>query len=387
MCLTLFIVSNRSPDSARRQAAMHRRKGLCCNFSQRKVIFHTVDLSQDEFGLAQDGNQTHQKLLSTVDCILHLAWSVNWSEPLTSFAPQLKGCSNLIGFSCASPRTPCIIFASSVGVANNLSGSTPLVHEASLDQLGATDPTGYARSKLVAEHIFEEASCSSLNIPVTVCRVGQIAGSTSGRDWSNTKEWFPSLIAASATMGMLPQSLGSMDQVDWIPVNVVAQALTELALDHKTYSLETDPSINLAGATYAHLVNPNQTSWSKHLLPSALHTLGMDTCVVTLEDWVSTLEARVREDGSMQESPAGRLLEFYRGLSQRSASNPVFKTSKTRQLCPSIDTLLAVQPTWLRGWITDWFGTAGSDISAAVSSSDDRTEQTYGNSNGSYADG
>ena len=85
---------------------------------------------------------------------------------------------------------------------------------------------GYGQSKNVAESILGVSSQRS-SVPVSILRLGQVAGSTLPRDdaWPE-QEWIPWLMKTSKSLGLLPRGLLS---VDWIPINHLAEIFLEVA--------------------------------------------------------------------------------------------------------------------------------------------------------------
>ena len=86
---------------------------------------------------------------------------------------------------------------------------------------------GYAQSKAISEAVLEEASRVA-GVPSAVCRVGQIAGPTSSDGIWSKQEWLPTLIASSKYLKQIPSSLGPMNTIDWIPVDLLGQIVVEL---------------------------------------------------------------------------------------------------------------------------------------------------------------
>ena len=68
---------------------------------------------------------------------------------------------------------------------------------------------------------------------------------------------------------MVPDSLGTLQKIDWIPIDSLAAILIELALcknsDRKVY----------------HIINPKLIIWIS-LLPSVYEELGLDVKIVLL---------------------------------------------------------------------------------------------------------
>ena len=115
------------------------------------------------------------------------------------------------------------------------------IQEESLNSWDSAQEMGYAQSKLIAEQLLDAAATIS-GVRSIVCRVGQIAGPTTEQGIWSLNEWFPSIIASSAKIGKLPSELGTMNNVDWIPVDLVAKVLVELLFASGDY-LGTNPEI------------------------------------------------------------------------------------------------------------------------------------------------
>ena len=93
---------------------------------------------------------------------------------------------------------------------------------------------GYGESKHVAERILAAAHARS-GVPISVLRVGQIAGSTlrAIASWP-AQEWAPALVQTSKALRVVPGGGGVLPPVDWIPVNKVAAIVVEILLaDHR----------------------------------------------------------------------------------------------------------------------------------------------------------
>jgi len=90
---------------------------------------------------------------------------------------------------------------------------------------------GYAEAKHIAERMLASASSSRM-IPASICRAGQIPGPMregSSGVW-NRSEWLPSLLVSSAHIGILLESLGTVEEVDWLPVDGLVDVLVEMAV-------------------------------------------------------------------------------------------------------------------------------------------------------------
>ena len=212
----------RGEDGQARQTASFMDKGLKPFFS--KVIFCPCDFTNPLLGL-----DTYQSLQEEVIHIVHNAWDVNLYRPLSAFiTPHISGVRYLIDLCAGSSCNPQLMFVStqSTSLGLPMMADRPNPETSSSWWNGAQD-MGYAQSKLIAERLLDAAAKIS-GIRSIICRVGQFAGPTDPHGVWNLKEWFPSIIATSSQLGQLPSELGTMNSVDWIPVNLVANILVEL---------------------------------------------------------------------------------------------------------------------------------------------------------------
>lgn len=215
---------NRRKDAQSRQTQSFEAKGLKPNFPS--IVFLQCDLSKQRFCLEEG---VYHELLLEVTHVVHNAWDVNFNRPLDSFVnPHIVGLYHTIHFCAESRFNARLFFVSSESTVLGQHGiHNGFVPERIYSDWAYAQHTGYAESKLVAERIIDSAS-QTYNLRSTICRVGQVAGPTSERGIWSTREWFPSLIASSARLQMLPESLMFKDSVDWVPVDAVGQITVEL---------------------------------------------------------------------------------------------------------------------------------------------------------------
>ncbi len=233
----IICLMNRAGSDMDKQARMNGSRGLCQNFSN--VEFLQVDITKPGLGL---GNARYKALVREASHIIHNAWLVDFNLSLGSFTPQLDACCHLIELAHASLNIVETTFMSSVGAANNWAhvydGPVP---EKKLNDFRVSEAMAYAQSKQLAELLFAHAS-QLYGLPTTVCRIGQIAGpvkSDKGR-W-NPKEWFPSVLMSCKALGKVPETLGAMDCMDWIPVDLLGDMLVEAVLPARNcYSVGTN---------------------------------------------------------------------------------------------------------------------------------------------------
>ena len=316
------------------------------------------------------------------------------AAPLHSSPPSTHTASSDLSSATSQVSPIQFVFVSSVGAASNWSShatsSRDKVPEAELTDWKLAR-TGYGQSKLFSERLLAYAS-RNLGLPVSVMRVGQLGGPITHGEagaWP-PQEWLPSLIKSSFTLGALPESLGPTDTVDWIPVDIAAKVVVELAesmaaeLDGKGNShtdlrgKETFPaSLSLNNrkskpgeASFYSISNPCVTCWSE-LTPSMRRYMPADTRTVTFIEWVELLKQSVRKEGyaAVDESanPAAKLLDFFENLQDKAIRFPdakaaVLETKATAEKSPTLARVGPVSREWVELWMRQWdFGETEKD--------------------------
>jgi len=306
------------------------------------VTFLLCDFSNPLLGLNYD---SYTCLLKTTTHILHTAWHVDFNLALDSFAPHLRGVRHLINFSARATYAPRIFFVSSVGAV--LSAPSPVKEEVYHDP-DVAQAMGYAESKHIAERLLHTAGLKS-NIKSTICRVGQIAGPVLEDGIWNKREWLPSIIGTSKSMGCIPESLGPMGVVEWIPVDILAQILLELFDPASSQEPEAHTQV-------FHIVNPSPTDWSA-LLPTIKTHLGDGIEAVSLATWMSRLRACADTALELDEYPAVKLLGFFEGVLAGEKAGRVFPrlgTERARAGSATLRGLGAVSEGWMGVWMRQW---------------------------------
>ncbi|RYP70479.1 hypothetical protein DL771_005416 [Monosporascus sp. 5C6A] len=283
-------------------------------------------------------------------------WPVNFNWALASFEPHIKGVRQLADFCLGSNRSASLFFISTTGTVSHLRADG-MVMEAPNHVL-TTEMSGYNSSKQVSELILEDAVVNS-GLHASICRLGQIAGpvrSTKGM-WGK-QEWLPTIIETSKLLGLLPSTLGSMDRIDWVPVDVLADIVVELAGIDKleVHSMEKSPST----VQVYHAVNPEDVDW-RTLVPTVLRHLGASTRIVSWDDWVRALR-QSQHDASLadlKQNPGLKLLDFFESLrvagdeaSRGLVLDVELSTDKSRTLA----TLGPVNEEWMGLWLKQWGG-------------------------------
>ncbi|KDQ23277.1 hypothetical protein PLEOSDRAFT_1068285 [Pleurotus ostreatus PC15] len=243
-----------------------------------------------------------------ITCIMHNAWRVDFNVALSSMEPLVAGTRRLIDFALQSARAmpPSILFVSSIGVARNYPhGIAP--EEALLDPAFAIG-SGYPESKWVAERVLHKAA-ESTPLKTTIVRIGQMSGSYVNGCW-NTHEWVPSIVKSGITLGCLPESDGV---VSWIPVDIAASAIKEMAL--------INPPITEASARYLHIVHPCPIQWND-IMTIISRKVGVQ--LVPYDTWLGRLQGSSDTSNAADENtnPALRLLDFYQSALEKPLLSP-----------------------------------------------------------------
>jgi thioester reductase-like protein/aryl carrier-like protein len=332
---------NRTGGNAERQAGLHKGRGLALEFS--KVQFLEVDLSEKHFSLTNDA---YQKLQEETTHIIHNAWPVDFNLPLSCFEPQFEGCLQILEMAKSAPNLVNLSFMSSIGVANRwhkkYTGDIP---ELKIEDFDVAEDMGYAQSKLVSELLFAHAS-EKFGIPTTVCRIGQIAGPVMSQKgmWSSC-EWFPSIVLSCKALGKVPADLGPMGCMDWIPVDILADALTEALLPNSSSETET--------LRYMHFVNPRKTYW-KDMAASVAPKIGSGLVIVPLSDWLNSLAALSEKSADVDSVPALKLLDFLQGMSGETVGAPTYSTECAETASRSLREVRPVSVAWIEYWLSQW---------------------------------
>ncbi|PSR81212.1 male sterility protein-domain-containing protein [Coniella lustricola] len=338
---------NRGPNSLERMQKSFSDKGLQ-QMPLERAICLDGDFSKPRFALPIN---VYTTILNEVTNVIENAWQVDFHRSIDSFASQVHGIRRLVDFSSHSRFGAQVFFVSSIGaVMNRLSSAdheTHRVPEAIFEDWQVPQGLGYAQSKFVSERILHVAAREA-GIPAVVCRVGQIAGPrTEAGAWPK-QEWFPSLVASSKHLGKIPKTLGSMDVVDWVPVDVLGQSIVELAALPVTNTNH--------GAGVYHLVNPQQTTWSE-LVPAVARGLdpsGEKLTIVTFEEWIEALRESASTTDDQSINPATKLIHFFEGLSHSSQSLGSLDVSRAVADSPILAKVQPVQDEWMQMWLRQW---------------------------------
>jgi len=341
---------NRSGDAEERQRAAFKTKGLTEIWPAKKVHFLTADLSKPDFGLGQG---KYDVLLKGVTKIIHNQWPVNFNLDLSSFEPHIRGVRHLVDFAKKSRHGSAIFYISSVGSITKWDSDSP-VPEKPIHDLSVAGTQGYSLSKLMAEMVLEQAVKVS-GVDASICRVGQIAGPvTTGEkgEWSK-QEWFPTIVESSKYLKMLPANLGTLDRIEWVPVDLLAEIVVELAgVGAKKPAHEELAEDELK---VYHAVNPKLGYWQV-IAPTILKKMPEGTKSVPWNEWVKALKDAGRT-ATARELPGLKLLEFYEGLimPEDVKITPFnLETGITTRKSETMRRLPPVSTDWVDLWLKQW---------------------------------
>lgn len=346
---------NRGTDGRERMQKVFRSRywGWDAKTLVERVSFFPINFGQPRLGLEEEH---YTELLENANLIIHNAWKVDFSWTLESYKAQhLRSVRELVNLSAQSTLAPRIVFISSItAVQDWASVYDGPVTEEPLPVPEVASQMGYGQSNHVAELVLNEAASIS-NVPVTILRVGQVAGPTmlSGGSWS-TDEWIPSVAAISKTLQLIPNDLPA---IDWVPVDVISRAICELAL-HQTVKDSKLSGSAKYDLDIFNVVNPNLVSWS--CFAQALQQrLGDKAQRVTLGQWVKSLVER--DPNTMSETEAinsTKILPFFQHMAETTARgaelHPKFETGKAARASNTMATMEAIDPSLIKLWLKQW---------------------------------
>lgn len=219
-------------------------------------------------------------MLDTVGTIIHNALRVDFNITVDSYEDvHIQSVRRFIDFSLHSTHHAHFHFVSSVATIGAWKPTHgPAVPSESIEDIEVVLPQGYGESKHIGERICLTASRHS-GVPITIHRVGQVAGPTMEKGLWNRQEWVPAIVATSKSLGLVSETLGSTS-VDWIPVDLLASIISDLISTRR----KTGPDTRCA---VFNLVNPSVTSW-RALLPDIQARYPVQP--VPFTEWITALE-------------------------------------------------------------------------------------------------
>ena len=303
----------------------------------QKIRFLHASLTKPAFGLLED---VYSELKNSCDVILHSAWQVTFTVPLSTFDDSLRGIVNSIELATAAKNNPRLVFISSIaatGVFAKPGSPKWTAPEGPVEKLDAAMETGYGESKLVAEHLLA-AACANTGISASILRVGQIAPSSdlSHAFWAGS-DAVTLLLRASKTLQRIPDDL--MD-ADWVPVNTVVDVIRDV-MHHDC----TGPGSNVK---YYNVVNPVRTPWAQ-LVPAIEMWCGRSTGTASFDAWLEEMKTR-SSDNDRPQLPAIRLLPFFAMIARRGEMNE-YQQRDLLGISNAAGSMKPVDAELLQGWL------------------------------------
>ena len=282
------------------------------------------------------------------------AWAVNFNLGIRSFEEQhIRGVHNLVQLSLSvlTPAPARLFFCSSIATA--LGSPRPAtIPETPVFDLNTALPQGYARSKLVSEHIVRNAARDACALTRSL-RIGQIVGDGKMGLWNDT-EAIPLIIRSALTLKVLP----ALNQTEsWLPVDIVAATILDLA----GVSTGTIPVSDSDADLVYNLENPHTFSWTDSLLPE-LHRSGLEFSTVPVAEWLRKLRDYEKHGGNTGRNPAVKLIDhFERTYGKKNDGDVKFETGMAQKHSPALrETPRIVEEGYIgkfvKAWLAKWEG-------------------------------
>lgn len=250
----------------------------------------SCNLTKPNLGLSDDNIGDIHK---TAFLFIHCAWTVNFSVPLRVFTNDMIGLQNLINLSTKSSAH--FAFVSSTASVSRMR-ETPIPETISHDSAHSS-LLSYGQSKWAAESNCATAWTKCKNTlsqldspPLSIIRVGQLCGNQDGV-W-NMSEAFPLMLSTAAITGCLPDFSDKI--LDWLPVEIAAQAITDITMKNAGTVLEPR-SLPSYPPVYHVLNNYNSPSWSEMINWITQSNTGKDLKIMDPEAWISRLQNALKE--------------------------------------------------------------------------------------------
>ena len=337
-----------------------------------RIVVCTGSLESQSIGLVPD---QFRELQSQLTHIIHAAYPVNFTLPFRSFISQIAITHALLSLSLhvTGSYCPYFIFCSSIAAAIATPGDGPVNDSTPTMSLDHAFANGYARSKLVCEHIIRNAA-STRQITATIFRIGQIVPSlVSGKPLWNPNEAVPLMIRSAITMGMLPNIPGNSDACSWLPADIVARAILDLSdlycggsgiggtsvLRPVADTSQREPrcrSGERIPRLLYNLLNPRYFSWQKDVI-SCLRNMGLSFRTTSYKNWVANLRL---SNPDARQNPSIKLLGFWEeqqndGQNERPPCEVRFDTQAAQRDSVFIrDAPDIVRDGYLEGFIREW---------------------------------
>ncbi|KAJ5733691.1 hypothetical protein N7493_002477 [Penicillium malachiteum] len=334
-----------SSDVEKRQQEAFSTRGIkLLPIARAKLRVLETDSSKEQLGLSPFD---YSWLVENVTDIVHNAWPMSGTRPISAFEPQLQAMRNLLDLAREivsrdddRPSRVGFQFVSSIGVVGFAGESRVLERRVALS---ATLPSGYGEAKWVCERMLDETLHKFPRLfRAMVVRPGQISGSSTSGFW-NPVEHFAFLVKSAQSLRAWPDLDGVLQ---WIPVDYCAGIMADLL---KIGMRDEAPE---AYPVY-HIDNPVGQQW-KNMSPALADALNIPPQgIIPFQNWISRVR---RSPLSLEtENPAARLVDFLDDHFERmSCGGLVLDTSQAQEHSQTMARAGPVSPEVARLYVASW---------------------------------
>ncbi|KAL9115226.1 MAG: hypothetical protein Q9227_001020 [Pyrenula ochraceoflavens] len=327
-----------TPVETRQDDAFSSRGIKLSSGARAKLRILATDTSQPQLGLK---TSEYQWLTQHGSHIVHSAWPLSGSRPMSAFAPQFQTMRNLLDLArdMAVHHRVGFQLVSSLSVVGH--SKEPLVPEDRV-RMDSVLPPGYGEGKWICERMLEETLHKyPTSFRAMTVRPAQIAGSSTSGVW-NSIEQIPFIIKSAQSLGAWPNFGGT---ARWIPVDAVAAILIDLLY------IGEEKTAPVPWPIY-HIDDPVGRPWEEisSVLADALSIPKGQ--FMPFREWLGTI---ARSSKPEIENPAGRLAEFLeQNFVRLSCGELVLDTKKTQEHSAAMRALKPVSAEVVRGYIRAW---------------------------------
>jgi acyl transferase domain-containing protein/thioester reductase-like protein/SAM-dependent methyltransferase/acyl carrier protein len=343
VCLNRRSSSGLSPEKRQQEAFLSRGIALSSPGARAKLRVLETDTSQAQLGLPP---HEYAWLVQHGTHVVHNAWPMSGTRPVSAFEPQLQAMRNLLDLAremasrdAAHPVRVGFQFVSSIGVVGYAGESRVLERRV---PLSAVLPSGYGEAKWVCERMLDETlhRHPSLFRPMVV-RPGQIAGSSTSGFW-NPVEHFAFLVKSAQALRAWPDLDGVLQ---WIPVDHCAGVMADLL---KMAAADLPDAYPVY-----HIDNPVGQQW-KAMSPVLAAALDIPPhAIIPFKSWIR----RVRRSPLLAETenPAARLIDFLDIHFERmSCGGLILDTARAKEHSETMAKEGPVSPELARLYVAGW---------------------------------
>lgn len=337
--------SSSGADARQEDALSKRGISLSAGGRSKLRVFET-DTSRPFLGVERSD---YDWLVRHVTHIVHNAWPMSGTRPITAFESQFQAMRNLldlardivVGGDNPDKHHAVVGFqlVTSIGVVAK--AGIPQVPEGRVP-IASVLPTGYCEGKWVCERMLDETLHRYPALfRAMVVRPGQIAGSSKSGFW-NPVEHFAFVVKSAQSLGVWPDLDGRMQ---WVPVDQSAAAMAELLyIGSEAAAPEPSPVY--------HIDNPVGQSW-KDMSPVLASALGVPPeGILPFRDWLRRVS---RSPLSERENPAAQIIDFLdRNFERMSCGGLILDTAKAQEHSKTMAGLGPVSSEVAKGYVRAW---------------------------------